>query len=329
MDRNSNTIIAIVVPCYNEQEVLPETNQRLTTLLEQMVAQGQVDAQSSIVYVDDGSSDATWQLITQYHQDTPTKVHGVKLAANAGHQNALMAGMMTTLQHVDAIITIDADLQDDINAIPQMVDLYHKGCDIVYGVRRNRDSDSLFKRTTAKAFYRLMQKMGIKSVYNHADFRLMSQRAVNALCQYHEQNLFLRGIVPRLGYRTSCVYYDREARQAGQSKYPLKKMIAFAADGITSFSARPLHIILWLGIAFLLIALIMLCYVIIAIIMGRDVQGWASLMVSIWFVGGCVLVSLSVIAEYVGKIYIEAKQRPRYNIESTLGIEQDQNPHRP
>ena len=312
-----NSTLAIVVPCYNEEEVLPQTNQQLTALLNGMMRDGLVGEGSYILYVNDGSRDRTWQLIEQYAGSAP-HVRGLKLAGNVGHQNALMAGLDTARQDADLTVSIDADLQDDINAIPEMVKKYNEGCDIVYGVRRKRTTDTFFKRTTAQMFYKFMNGMGVKSVYNHADFRLMSRRAVDALCQYEERNLFLRGLVPLLGYKTDSVYYDRLERQAGESKYPLSKMLSFAIDGVTSFSVKPLRLIFDLGLIFLLISLGILVYVIVALCEGRGVQGWASLMLSIWFVGGCVLICLSIIAAYIGRIYTEEKHRPRYNIEKYL-----------
>lgn len=312
-----NSTLAIVVPCYNEEEVLPQTNQQLTALLNGMMRDGLVGEGSYILYVNDGSRDRTWQLIEQYAGSGP-HVRGLKLAGNVGHQNALMAGLDTARQDADLTVSIDADLQDDINAIPEMVKKYNEGCDIVYGVRRKRTTDTFFKRTTAQMFYKFMNGMGVKSVYNHADFRLMSRRAVDALCQYEERNLFLRGLVPLLGYKTDSVYYDRLERQAGESKYPLSKMLSFAIDGVTSFSVKPLRLIFDLGLIFLLISLGILVYVIVALCEGWGVQGWASLMLSIWFVGGCVLICLSIIAAYIGRIYTEEKHRPRYNIEKYL-----------
>jgi glycosyltransferase involved in cell wall biosynthesis len=257
-------------------------------------------------------------MIIEGYSNSDAHVRGLKLAGNVGHQNALMAGLETARQDADIIVSIDADLQDDIKAIPEMVKKYDDGCDIVYGVRRKRTTDTLFKRTTAQMFYRFMSGMGVKSVYNHADFRLMSQRAVDALCQYEERNLFLRGLVPLLGYKTDQVLYDRLERQAGESKYPLSKMLSFAIDGVTSFSVKPLRLIFDLGLIFLLISLCILIYVIVALCQGRGVQGWASLMLSIWFVGGCVLICLSIIAAYIGRIYTEEKHRPRYNIEKYI-----------
>ena len=312
-----NSVLAIVVPCYNEQEVLPQTNKRLRALLDSMMQDRLVSSDSYIMYVNDGSRDDTWSMIAGYSEQD-THVRGLKLAGNVGHQNALMAGLETARQDADITVSIDADLQDDINVIPEMVKKFDEGNDIVYGVRRKRETDTFFKRTTAQMFYKFMTNMGVKSVYNHADFRLMSRRAVDALCQYEERNLFLRGLVPLIGYKTDSVYYDRSAREAGESKYPLSKMLSFAIDGITSFSVKPLRLIFYLGAVFMLISLAILIYVIVALCQGRGVQGWASLMLSIWFVGGCVLICLSVIAAYIGRIFTESKHRPRYNIEKYL-----------
>lgn len=312
-----NSVLAIVVPCYNEQEVLPQTNKRLRALLDSMMQDRLVSSDSYIMYVNDGSRDDTWSMIAGYSEQD-THVRGLKLAGNVGHQNALMAGLETARQDADITVSIDADLQDDINVIPEMVKKFDEGNDIVYGVRRKRETDTFFKRTTAQMFYKFMTSMGVKSVYNHADFRLMSRRAVDALCQYEERNLFLRGLVPLIGYKTDSVYYDRSAREAGESKYPLSKMLSFAIDGITSFSVKPLRLIFYLGAVFMLISLAILIYVIVALCQGRGVQGWASLMLSIWFVGGCVLICLSVIAAYIGRIFTESKHRPRYIIEKYL-----------
>lgn len=312
-----NSVLAIVVPCYNEQEVLPQTNKRLRALLDSMMQDRLVSSDSYIMYVNDGSRDDTWSMIAGYSEQD-THVRGLKLAGNVGHQNALMAGLEIARQDADITVSIDADLQDDINVIPEMVKKFDEGNDIVYGVRRKRETDTFFKRTTAQMFYKFMTSMGVKSVYNHADFRLMSRRAVDALCQYEERNLFLRGLVPLIGYKTDSVYYDRSAREAGESKYPLSKMLSFAIDGITSFSVKPLRLIFYLGAVFMLISLAILIYVIVALCQGRGVQGWASLMLSIWFVGGCVLICLSVIAAYIGRIFTESKHRPRYNIEKYL-----------
>ena len=309
--------LAIVVPCYKEELVLHETTSRLTQVLDDLVKDDLIATNSYILYVNDGSTDNTWNIISELHEANKY-VNGVNLAGNVGHQNALMAGLETARADADVTLSIDADLQDDTNAIPEMMKKYDDGCDIVYGVRRKRTTDSFFKRTTAQMFYRFMTRMGVKSVYNHADFRLMSKRAVDALCQFEERNLFLRGIVPLLGYKSDSVYYDRLERRAGESKYPVSKMLSFAVDGITSFSVKPLRLIFALGSVFLLISFAILIYVIVALCRGNGVQGWASLMLSIWFVGGCVLICLSVIAAYIGRIYTESKHRPRYNIEKYL-----------
>lgn len=306
---------AIVVPCYNEEAVLNETTSRLLEVM-QRVAEKHADLQGRIVYVDDGSRDGTWPLIGSLSKQHP-QVMGLKLAHNAGHQHALWAGLEWAAAHVDAAISIDADLQDDVNVIPEMIDLYLGGNDIVYGVRRDRPTDTWFKRTTALAFYKLMSKLGGDIVYNHADYRLMSRRTLAALMTYGERNLFLRGMVRTLGFPQAMVYYDRGERFAGESKYPLRKMLAFAIDGITSFSVRPLRLISIVGLSFMLVALAVIVYGLVAWLCGRTIQGWTSLLVSLWFIGGAILVALGVIGEYVGKIYAEVKRRPRYFIEET------------
>ena len=306
---------AIVVPCYNEEAVLNETTNRLLEVM-QRVAEKHADLQGRIVYVDDGSRDGTWPLIGSLSKQHP-QVMGLKLAHNAGHQHALWAGLEWAAAHVDAAISIDADLQDDVNVIPEMIDLFLGGKDIVYGVRRDRPTDTWFKRTTALAFYKLMSKLGGDIVYNHADYRLMSRRTLAALMTYGERNLFLRGMVRTLGFPQAMVYYDRGERFAGESKYPLRKMLAFAIDGITSFSVRPLRLISIVGLSFMLVALGVIVYGLAAWLCGRTIQGWTSLLVSLWFIGGAILVALGVIGEYVGKIYAEVKRRPRYFIEET------------
>lgn len=306
---------AIVVPCYNEEAVLAETTRRLLEVM-QRVAEKHTDLQGRIVYVDDGSRDGTWPLIGSLSKQHP-QVMGLKLAHNAGHQHALWAGLEWAAAHVDAAISIDADLQDDVNVIPEMIDLFLGGKDIVYGVRRDRPTDTWFKRTTALAFYKLMSKLGGDIVYNHADYRLMSRRTLAALMTYGERNLFLRGMVRTLGFPQAMVYYDRGERFAGESKYPLRKMLAFAIDGITSFSVRPLRLISIVGLSFMLVALAVIVYGLVAWLCGRTIQGWTSLLVSLWFIGGAILVALGVIGEYVGKIYAEVKRRPRYFIEET------------
>ena len=306
---------AIVVPCYNEEAVLAETTRRLLEVM-QRVAEKHADLQGRIVYVDDGSRDGTWSLIGSLSKQHP-QVLGLKLAHNAGHQHALWAGLEWAAAHACAAISIDADLQDDVNVIPEMIDLFLGGKDIVYGVRRDRPTDTWFKRTTALAFYKLMSKLGGDIVYNHADYRLMSRRTLAALMTYGERNLFLRGMVRTLGFPQAMVYYDRGERFAGESKYPLRKMLAFAIDGITSFSVRPLRLISIVGLSFMLVALAVIVYGLVAWLCGRTIQGWTSLLVSLWFIGGAILVALGVIGEYVGKIYAEVKRRPRYFIEET------------
>ena len=313
-------VLYIVVPCFNEQEALPHSHERLSKLIEEMIAQGSIGAESKLLYVDDGSRDNTWEIIEKLSSES-NRVAGVKLACNSGHQNALMAGLAAAVEHCDITVSIDADLQDDINVIPQMVERYRGGCDIVFGVRRERKTDSWLKRVTAGMFYRLMERLGVGTISNHADFRLMSRRAVMALLDYKERNLFIRGIVTKLGYKTDCVYYDRAARIAGESGYSLRKMMNFAIDGITSFSVKPVRMVFMMGVLFLLIALIMLIYVLTAVALGRSVSGWPSLILSVWLVGAFVLIGLGIIGEYVGKIYIEVKNRPRYSIDTTVGLD--------
>jgi len=313
-------ILYIVVPCYNEQEALPQSHERLSQLMDDMIEQGTIAQESKMLYVDDGSRDDTWEIIDKLASES-NSVAGVKLACNSGHQNALMAGLAAAADHCDITVSIDADLQDDINVIPQMVDRYKDGCDIVFGVRKERKTDTWFKRTTASIFYRLMKRLGVSTIENHADYRLMSRRAVLALLDYKERNLFIRGIVTKLGYKTDCVYYDRSARIAGESKYPFRKMVNFAIDGITSFSVKPVRLVFGVGVLFLIIALIMLIYVLCAYFMGRAVSGWPSLFLSVWLVGAFILIGLGIIGEYVGKIYTEVKNRPRYNIDTTVGLD--------
>lgn len=306
--------LAIIVPCYNEEAVLQITSPELTALIVRMTEDGQIASESRIIYVDDGSADSTWSIIEQISSADNNSV-GVKLAANSGHQAALLAGLESQLSDYDAFVTIDADLQDDIEAIPKMVSLFREGYDIVYGVRESRATDTWFKRNTALGFYRLMRGMGIKSVFNHADFRLMSRRAVRDLLQYRECNLFLRGIVPRLGYRQAEVSYDRKERQAGETKYPLKKMVNFAIEGITSFSVKPVRMVFTIGLLFLFVALAILIYVLVRFFQGLTIEGWPSLMLSIWFCSAVILISLGIVGEYIGKIYMEVKHRPKYVIE--------------
>jgi len=311
MGENGKPSLAIVVPCYNEAEVLRQTTERLLAVLEEI--QETAAAESCILYVDDGSHDTTWNIIKRLHAED-RRILGISLAHNSGHQNALMAGLQTAVRLADFIVTIDADLQDDETVIRDMVELAMKGNDIVYGVRSSRATDTWFKRTTAQMFYRLMSRMGVQTVYNHADYRLMSRRAVQALLCYEERNLFLRGIVPLLGYRSAQAEYARKKRQAGESKYPFGKMVGFAFDGITSFSMKLVHMVLWMGLAFLLTALGIALWVFVCIVQHRVITGWALLMLSVWLCSGCVLIGLGIVGEYIGKIYMEVKRRPRYNI---------------
>ncbi len=309
--------LMIVIPCYNEEQVLPETAKRLEVKIQQLVSAGLCGEDSRVLLVDDGSKDNTWQIITELHEHNPL-FEGVKLSRNRGHQNALMAGLMTARKHCDVSISMDADLQDDMDAIDQFLHEYENGCDVVYGVRKKRKSDTFFKRRTALLFYKLMKGLGVDIMYNHADYRLMSKRALDALSQFSEVNLFLRGIAPLVGFQTGVVYYDRNERFAGESKYPLKKMLAFAVDGITSFSVKPLRLITALGIVVFIISMLMLIYTLISWIIGRAVSGWASTVASIWMIGGIQLLSLGVIGEYIGKIYSETKRRPRFVIDRYL-----------
>lgn len=311
--------LSIIVPCYNEEAVLHETNARLTDVIKRMETKALI-SHGRIMYVNDGSADRTWQIIEELAQ-ADQHVGGLCLAHNVGHQQALWAGLEWAAAHSDAAISIDADLQDDVEAIPQMVELWLHGADVVYGVRRERKTDTWFKRTTAQGFYRLMRVMGSEVVYNHADFRLMSRRALQALMAYPERNLFLRGMVAQLGFNTASVYYDCAERFAGESKYPLTKMLGFALDGITSFSVRPLQYITYLGAVFMLISICAIVYGIVSYVEGRTIAGWTSQLVSIWFIGGAILLACGIIGEYVGKIYTEVKRRPRYFIQKTAGHE--------
>ena len=315
---NENNTLYIVVPCYKEQEVLPETSRRLKEKVLALRAQGKISDKSRIMFVNDGSSDNTWPIIRQLHEQEPDLFSGVNLSRNRGHQNALLAGLLTAVNYADMIISMDADLQDDINAVDAMVDHYHEGYEVVYGVRSKRDTDTFFKRFTAEGFYRVMKALGVDIVFNHADYRLMSRRAVEGLAQFGEVNLFLRGIVPQIGYKWTTVTYERAERFAGESKYPLKKMLAFAADGITSFSVKPIRMVFSLGVVVFLVSLVMLLYALVAKLTGHTSAGWTSLMGSIWLIGGIQLLSLGVVGEYVGKIYKETKHRPRFIIESVL-----------
>ena len=309
----------IVMPCYNEEEVLPETLKQTLVLFDKMRKDELISSSSRIVFVDDGSKDKTWELISKF-QEEHKEVCGVKLAHNAGHQNALFGGLMAVKDKCDCAISIDADLQDDINVIPDMIKKFRdEDCHVVYGVRKKRDTDTFFKRTTAIAFYKLMQFMGVNIVFNHADYRLMSRDALNGLAEFEERNLFLRGIVPLIGYKSDSVYYDRNERFAGESKYPLKKMLSFAFDGITSFSINPIRMISTVGVIACIIAIIMAIYAIVQKFIGHTDAGWTSIMCSIWFIGGLQLLGTGLIGEYIGKMYKEVKRRPRYIIEKFIG----------
>ena len=309
--------VYFVIPCYNEEAVLPETTRRMTDKLNAMRAAGLIGEKSRILSVDDGSKDRTWELVSQFNRENPW-VEGVKLSHNRGHQHALLCGLMSAMPRCDAAISMDADLQDDIDALDQFVKKFQEGCDVVYGVRNKRDTDTWFKRTTAEGFYKVMQLLGVDVVFNHADYRLMSKRALEALSEYREVNLFLRGIVPLIGYRSDYVYYDRHERFAGESKYPLKKMLSFALDGITSFSVKPLKLISNLGILISVLSILGLLYALISYFAGWAVTGWTAIVCSIWLLGGLQMLCLGVVGGYIGKIYSEVKARPRYRVEEYL-----------
>lgn len=309
--------LAIVVPCYNEEAVLEDTVKQLSGVISDLIIKKKISNDSFMLLVDDGSKDSTWELIERLHETMPY-VKGMKLAGNVGHQKALLSGLMKAKEMADAAISIDADLQDDITVIEEMTNLWDSGCDIVYGVRSGRQTDTFFKRSTAQGFYKVMQAMGVKTVYNHADFRLMSRRALEGLSEYKERNLFLRGIVPTIGYKTDCVYYERKERMAGESKYPLKKMLAFAFDGITSFSTKPMDYIMGLGTLMIIFAFVMGVYSLVRHFQGNVVTGWTSLWLAMWFIGGVITFSIGLVGEYIGKIYTEVKERPRYIVEKEL-----------
>lgn len=309
--------LATVSPCFNEEEVLRHSVERLTELFGRMIAEGLISDDSMMVFVNDGSRDGTWPLIRQLHSENKY-VRGINLARNVGHQNAIMAGMMTARQWADAVVTIDADLQDDIECIPRMVRLLADGNDIVYGVKVSRQADPLLKRMSAQAFYKLQSTMGVESVYNHADFRLMSRRALDMLADYDERNLYLRGLIPQIGLPSATVDDVISERYAGHSKYTLQKMLNLALNGITSFSVKPMYAIFHLGLVFLLVAVCIGIYVLHALITGTAVPGWASLILSIWIVGGFILISIGITGVYIGKIYTEVKRRPLYHIEEIL-----------
>lgn len=310
-------VLTIVVPCYNEEEVMLETMKQLSSVLGDLEEEKLISKDSKLLFVDDGSKDHTWSII---HRESQSNHHvsGLKLARNVGHQKALLAGLEQAKEQSDCVISIDADLQDDIAVIRDFLLKYHDGCDVVYGVRRKRDTDTFFKRATAVGFYRLMNKMGIQLVPNHADYRLMSKRALGELCRYEESNLFLRGIIPLIGFRTEKVYYDRKERVAGETKYPLKKMLSFALDGMTSFSVAPIRLITYIGFFLFLFSGVAGTYAVIQKFLGFTYAGWTSLMISIWLIGGLQLMGIGIIGEYIGKIFVEVKRRPKYSIETDL-----------
>lgn len=320
MSGGNQTVLYIVIPCYNEEEVLPETSKRLKAKLKSLMEAERISRRSRVMFVNDGSKDRTWELIEELHRSDPL-FSGVNLSRNRGHQNALLAGLMTAKDRCDAAISMDADLQDDIDAVDAMLDKFRAGCDIVYGVRSSRKKDTFFKRFTAEGFYRLMNMMGAETVFNHADYRLMSRRALEGLAQFREVNLFLRGIVPMIGYTTATVEYERGERFAGESKYPLKKMLSFAMEGVTSMSTKPIRYITGLGFLVFLVSIVMLIVFIVKWAMGMTVAGWASVICSVWAIGGLILLSLGVIGEYIGKIYLETKERPRFLIREVLDDE--------
>ncbi|MGN0459724.1 MAG: glycosyltransferase family 2 protein [Ruminococcus sp.] len=307
----------LAIPCYNEEEVLFDTTEKLTKKYDQLIAQGKITDDSKIVYIDDGSKDRTWEIISDLYK-TNTYVNGIKMSRNRGHQNALLGGLMTIKDDCDCVISIDADLQDDINAFDKMLEDFENGSEIVYGVRSKRATDTAFKRMTAQGFYKILSALGAEVVYNHADFRLMSRRALNALAEFKEVNLFLRGLVPLVGYKSSVVTYERSERLAGESKYPLKKMLGLAWDGVTSLSMKPIRMITALGVIVFCISIIMLIYSVIMWAIGNTVSGWTSMTVSIWAIGGLQILAIGVVGEYIGKIYMETKNRPRFIVEEQL-----------
>lgn len=311
------TNLYLAIPCYNEEEVLRDSAEKLKNKYNLMMSEGKISSDSRIVFIDDGSKDKTWSIIEELHNENPV-FQGIKLSRNRGHQNALLCGLMTLKDKADAVISIDADLQDDINTFDEMVAKYEEGCDVVYGVRSKRETDTFFKRFTAEAFYKILNKMGAKVIFNHADFRLMSKRALEAFAQYKETNIFLRGMVPLIGYKSDIVTYERSERLAGESKYPLKKMLALAWEGITSMSIQPIRMITWLGAVVFAISIIMIIYSLVSFFIGASVSGWASLLCSIWAIGGLQLLAIGIIGEYIGKIYLEAKRRPRFIVEKIL-----------
>lgn len=312
-----NKILYLVVPCYNEEDVLPETSKQLLLKLDELITVNKISEKSRIIFIDDGSRDTTWSIIKKLNKQDK-KFGGIKLSRNRGHQNALLAGLMVAKSRADITISLDADLQDDINTIDAMLKSHEKGAEIVYGVRKSREKDTFFKRKTAQGFYNLMSKLGVDSVYNHADYRLMSKRTLEELERFNEVNLFLRGIVPLLGFKTAIVEYSRAERFAGESKYPLRKMVNFAVDGITSFSVKPLRLVTSLGISVLIVSFLIMLYSLSAKLSGHTVEGWTFTVVSVWFIGGVQMLSIGIVGEYIGKIYSETKSRPRFIIDEQL-----------
>ena len=316
------TKLYLAIPCYNEEEVLWDSAEKLLNKYYDLMSEGKITDDSKIVFIDDGSRDKTWDIISDLHNQNAI-FQGIKLSRNRGHQNALLCGLMTLKDKADAVISIDADLQDDINIFDEMIEKFEAGCDVVYGVRSKRETDTFFKRFTAEAFYKILNKMGAKVIFNHADFRLMSRRALEAFSLYRETNIFLRGMVPLIGYKSDIVKYERSERLAGESKYPLKKMLALAWEGITSLSIQPIRMITWLGLIIFLISLIMIIYSVISFFVGATVSGWTSTLCSIWALGGLQLLAIGIIGEYIGKIYLETKRRPRFIVEKYLNDEDE------
>lgn len=312
-----NNILYVVIPCYNEEEVLNETTKRLKVKMKDLIKLKKISDKSKVMYVNDGSKDKTWELIKKINKKEKLFT-GITLSRNKGHQNALLAGLMTAKKYADVVISMDADLQDDINAIDEMIDKYHYGCDVVYGVRSKRKTDTWFKRVTAECFYKFMHFMGVDVVYNHADYRLTSKRVLEDFSEFKEVNLFLRGLFPLVGYKSDIVYYERKERFAGESKYPLKKMLNFAWDGITSFSVKPIRLVLNVGITIFVLSMLMLLYFLVVKLMGKAVEGWTFIVGSIWLVSGIQMLSLGIVGEYIGKIYNETKRRPRYIVAENL-----------
>ena len=312
-----NDILYIVIPCFNEEDVLPVSAEKMNTLLNDLINRKKISTESKIVFVDDGSKDRTWEILSHLYKTSPN-YNCIKLSRNKGHQNALLAGLMYSKEYADMVISIDADLQDDIYVIEEMIDSYYQGFEIVYGVRTARTTDSFLKRFSAETYYKLMIRMGVELVFNHADFRLMSKRSLESLSEYHEVNIFLRGIIPQLGFATCTVGYERKEREAGESKYPISKMLSFAFDGITSFSTKPIKLILGIGMVMVLVSIIALIYSLVSKFMGDTVSGWTSIMISIWLIGGIQTLCLGIIGEYIGKVYSESKKRPKYIIDTVL-----------